>query len=400
MLLLTGISCSFITFHKRISKIRLLVIFSAALIIILYITAFILTCRYNFSRFSDTDSFLRFCPVGIAFFTLHGIRFTSDTIAGKISPDYMDAAHYLLFYPRLAMGPVQSYSEHSAMCSQASMCSQNIGEGLSTFIKGLAQKVILADFLGVIFSSFYGSSESSSIIMTWTAILAFALQFYFTVCGYSKMAEGIALCYGFRLPVSYSTPILFGSASDFNNNWNKTVTAWFSRLFYPLIHSQKWQSVLGIVLAWTLIGFWYRPDLHVVLCFAWMGFWIGILQYIKKKTDKIPAVIESALLIGAVFIAAAFFSSDSLVSGISRIGMMIGSGGSFIREQDLYFIKSGGIILIIAMYCASGHFNRIYAKIQKSTFLFAVSKALSIILHALMLVICTAAIVSQHIVLV
>ncbi len=401
MLVLTGISCAFAVFRKRFCKNKVLLLLAAAGIIILYITAFVFYAAYNFSRFSEAGLFMRFCPVGMAFFVLQGIRFTADVLSGKVLPDTEDAAHFLLFYPRLAMGPVQSYEEHSEMCRNASMNSQNIGEGLSCFIRGLSQKVLLADVIGVVFSSFYGGNDrEQSILMTWTALLAFALQFYFTVSGYSRMAEGIALCYGFRLPESYDTPVMSGSISGFGNRWNKTVVNWFKGCFAPLLKSESWYSVLGTVFAWTLMGFWYRPALPVVVWGIWMGLWIGLHYYFKKKLNKIPSFIETSVFAAVSFLGCAIFSADSFSNGLAHIGLLIGSSGKLFQEQDMYFIRSGAVILVISMYCASGHFKRITEKIKRVPVLSGISEAAGIILHTVLLILCAAALVSQHAVLV
>ncbi len=400
MLVLTGVSCGFTFFRKRLCKNKVLLLLAAAGIILLYISAFALSAAYNFSRFSEAGLFLRFCPVGMAFFTLQGIRFTADVLSGKVSPDTESAAHFLLFYPRLAMGPVQSYEEHSEMCGKASMNSQNIGEGLSCFIRGLAMKVLLADVIGVVFSSFYGGSDrEQSILMTWTALLAFALQFFFTVAGYSKMAEGIALCYGFRLPESYSTPIMSGSISGFGNRWNKTIVNWFKGCFVPLIKTESWYSVLGTVFAWTLMGFWYRLALPAIIWGIWMGVWMGVHHYFKQKLSKIPSFIETSVFIVVSFLGWAMFSAGSISAGLNHIGSMIGSSGKLFQEQDMYFIRSGGIILVISMYCASGHFQRITQRIKKIPVLSGISGAAGIILHMVLLILCAAALVSQHSVL-
>ena len=337
----------------------------------------------------------------MAFFTLQGIRFTADVLFGKINPDTNQTAHFLLFYPRLAMGPVQSYSEHSEMCGKAVMCSQNLGEGLGFFIKGLAMKTLLADMTGVIFSSFYSGNDSDqSIIMTWTSLLAFTLQLYFTVAGYSEMAKGAALCYGFRLPDSYGTKILSGNISEFGSEWNKTVTGWFKGCFSVLTQTDKWQSVIGITLAWTLMGCWYRPVLPAIIWGAWMGLWIGLHQYLKNRLTRIPTVLEAVILIVVTFLGWAMFSAQSLGEGLSHIGLMIGSSGKLMQQQDLYFLRSGGIILIAGIYFASGHLSKLTDRIRRIPALSRAADIVCMIIQPLLLILCTAMIISEHTVLI
>jgi alginate O-acetyltransferase complex protein AlgI len=191
------------------------------------------------------------------------------------------------------------------------------------------------------------------------------VQFFLTVSGYGEMAKGIALCYGFSLPDDYENPLFSGSLSAFGQRWNRSVVGCSAACFSLLLRTQKWQSVLGNMLTWGLLGIWYRPSLHMLVCGLWMGFWIGMDQYLRNKMQKIPALVDAIAFFLVFCCGGAVFSAPSLLEGGVRIGLLFGSSGMIVQDSDWYVVQSGSVILLLALYCASGHFTKWVEKLQQ-----------------------------------
>ena len=129
----------------------------------------------------------------------------------------------------------------------------------------------------------------------------------------------------------------------------------------------------------------------------WMGLWIGLDQYLKNKlTRKIPGVIEGLVFILVTFTGWAVFSAPTLADGIHRLGLLFGGGGRFSQDRDLYFIQSGGMILLIALYSATGHFASLLEKSQQIPILSKIRGILTLPVQAGLLVLCLALIVTQQ----
>lgn len=398
MLLLTAMTAGFGKLSDRLRRKRLVFILLTVLLMLLYAVCFILWSYYSSEKYSHANSFLRYCPVGMAFFFLQGTRFAADVLGGRItaSDRLRDTVGYLLFYPRLAMGPIQSYGEHRIMVRDAVTCSERLGEGLGLFVLGLSKKILLADTIGLVFNEMYYSDDRLSFVMSWIKVLAFALQFYFTVSGYGNMAKGIALCYGFRLPDSYGKPMLSGSLARFGTEWNISVVSWCRACFMPLFRSHGLKYALGTVLAWVLLGFWYDPVPHMALWGLWMGAWIGLHQYIIHRQWRIPSVVHAFVFIIVTFFAWAFFSADSLSGGMAQLMQLMGSGKSFIQHEDFYFIRSGGIILLIALYSATDSFQRLMKRIKSVPSLSRICEILTLPVQLILLLLCIA-VLATHI---
>ncbi len=395
---LTLLTVGYSYFSERLRPWKIIFFGVTLLLVLLYLSGFSMWAVCIYQYLEQIGSFLRYCPFGLAFFILQGIRCVIDIYTGKIAAlqKPLHIAEYLLFYPRLAMGPIQSYQEHEIMYRSAAQCSQNLGDGLGRFVLGLAKKVLLADTIGLAFSEHYRSDfGNESVVMIWVSLLAFSLELFFTVSGYGDMAKGIALCYGFQIPDSYGYPLFSGSLVTFGKSWNQSVVAWLGQIFAPLMQPKKWISIPGMMCIWGILGCWYRPGIQMLLWGLWMGLWIGLHQYAKKRFQRVPVAIEVLLFILVTFCGWAMFSAGSFSDGIHRICQLFGGSGSIIQERDLYDLKSGGMILLIAMYSATGHFSALLERIRKKPVLSKISGFLTLPVQVVLLMLSLAILVTQ-----
>ncbi len=375
---MTALTVLFAHVSLKLRKQKVLIAALAVLMLALYIALFIVWGIYTSTKFEGAGLFLKYLPVGVPFFVLQGMRFVFDMSFRKIPENTSvgSITEYLLFYPRLVMGPVQSFSEHSEMLLNSRLDSETLGEGLCLFVKGLAKKVLLADMIGILFESEYVMNSGTSIIMSWLTTAAFALQFYFTVSGYGNMARGLGLCYGLKMCQSYGKPLICGSMETFDSQWNISVVSWFKGCFSVLAKMKGVLPFAGIILAWTLTGVWYRPELHLLIWGAWMGLWIAADRLLRKSIPKIPSVVYGVAFAVIMLVGWSFFMADSVADGLRRITLLLGSGGKLFSEKDLYFIQSGWLILTISIYSATDNFGKLTDKMKNVPVL---SKAVSVL---------------------
>lgn len=398
--MMTLLTAGYGYYSEKLRRKKFVFLLLTVLLTLLYLSGFAVWSSYLYEKLRQMDSFLRFCPFGMAFFTVQGVRFLWETFRGRCRavPGITDTAEYLLFYPRLVMGPVQSYEQHTAMRRAAVLSSENLGSGLGRFVLGLAKKVLLADTIGLVYSGLYRPKfGDTSVLMTWVMLLAFALQLYFTVTGYADMAKGIARCYGFRLPESYGYPVLSGSLVTFGEQWNQSIVKWCRGCFAPMLHVQSWQFVPATIAAWMLVGCWYRPGVQMLLWGVWMGLWIALDAYLKNRLQrKIPVFFEVAAFILVTFCGWAVFSSPTPADGIHRLGLLFGSSGSFLQDRDFYFLRSGAMILLIALYSASGHFSEMLRNTKKIPVLSRLCTILTVPVQAVLLILSLAVLTTQQ----
>lgn len=384
---------------KSLRKKKILFLVTTIINILLCVGSFIGWSIYNSTKFENANSFLRFCPIGASFFFLQAFRFTIDVYTGRINGTLFvnDSLDYLLFYPRLVMGPVMTYNEHRQMLINGEASTDKTGEGLSLLIKGLSKKLLLADTIGLVFFPLYGNLGSeSTLLMSWLTVLAFAVEFYFTVAGYGDMAKGVALCYGFDIPESYKYPLLSGSFSRFDNEWNISIVSWIKELFSPMLRNNKWQYVVGMILVWTIIGFWYGPHLNVIIFGIWLGLWIGLERVVEIRCKHIPKILKGLVFFIITFLGWMLFMSDSLLDGVKSIGLLLGSSANIASSKDFYYLRSSGVILIIAAYSATGNFNMILERMSKNQLIARVISVIGFAANLFLFILCIIVLVTSN----
>ena len=92
-------------------------------------------------------------PLGISFFTFHGISYVVDVHRGTARPmrRIADYAQYMAFFPQLISGPIVRYHEIDEQIRRPPPRERRVGDiadGFPRFALGLGKKVIVADPLG------------------------------------------------------------------------------------------------------------------------------------------------------------------------------------------------------------------------------------------------------------
>jgi D-alanyl-lipoteichoic acid acyltransferase DltB (MBOAT superfamily) len=109
--------------------------------------------------------------------------------------------------------------------------------GLSFLSIGLFKKVVLADSLARYASPVFELAKQTTPggEAAWQAMLGYTLQLYFDFSGYTDMAIGLALMFGFKLPVNFSSPYKASSIIDFWRRWHITLSNFLrDYLYIPL----------------------------------------------------------------------------------------------------------------------------------------------------------------------
>ena len=127
----------------------------------------------------------------------------------------------MTFFPQLVAGPIVRASEFLPQTKEPTRATPDqLMWGFGLIILGLFQKVAIADgLLAPVVEAVYDSTLSPSPIAAGIATLAFAGQIFCDFAGYSDIAIGTALLFGFRLPINFNQPYRATSIRDFWRRW-------------------------------------------------------------------------------------------------------------------------------------------------------------------------------------
>lgn len=327
-----------------------------------YINFFI--SNLNYIPFVDIPLLNILMPIGISFYTFQAISYVCDVYSGKVKPaktifTYMT---YLTLFPQLIAGPIVRYETIEEDLKNRSIKFDNVSTGLKLFIIGLSKKVLLANVLGELINKFV----VETIVSSWMKPILYTLQIYFDFSGYSDMAIGLGLVFGFHFLKNFNYPLIANSITDFWRRWHMSLSSFFRDYVYiPLggnrVSKPKW--IRNILIVWFLTGFWHGASWNFIL---W-GVYFGIILLIEKlligKYLEKTKIFKHIYTLIIVIISFLIFSTDNINNVFISLGNMFFLNDlEFINSETIYYLKDYFIILIISIISCTPLFKNIYIK--------------------------------------
>jgi alginate O-acetyltransferase complex protein AlgI len=225
-----------------------------------------------------TDILPNHLPMGISFLVFLAISYLVD-VYNQICPasrSFKETALFFLFFPKMTAGPLTRFSDFLGSSVPVSIFSDTFAEGVKRVILGLSRKVLLATPLMKAADSIFSAPAATLDMPTaWFGAMLYALQIYHDFAGYSDMAIGLGLMFGYRLPENFNYPYSALSFTDFWRRWHMTLSSWLrDYLFLPLnraFMTERFRDRLAHGRA-TILG---RTCFSVCCVFICCGIWHG-----------------------------------------------------------------------------------------------------------------------------
>ena len=188
-------------------------------------------------------------PVGISFYTFHGISYVLDIYYKRIQPEknFVDYSVFVSFFPLLVAGPIERATHLlPQIIRERKFEYSKAVDGLRQILWGLFKKIVIADNCAEYANQIFNNSESyHGGILVLGAVL-FAFQIYGDFSGYSDIALGTARLFGIDLLRNFAFPYFSRDIAEFWRRWHISLSSWFrDYLYIPLGGSQggKWMKV-------------------------------------------------------------------------------------------------------------------------------------------------------------
>lgn len=300
-------------------------------------------------------------PVGISFYTLRALSYLIDIYRGEAAAQrkFSGFALYLAMFPTMTAGPVERYAELNSQLEQRTVSPQRFGMGAMLFVCGLAKKVILADFLGILQEQITGMQIGTfSMLTAWVGCAAFAFRFYFELSGFADMAAGLGRMFGFEFYRNFNYPYISRSVTEFWSRWNVSVASWFHGYVYEPLGGDRADAsrqMWNLLVIGVLTGFWYGAKWQ----FLWWGIYFGVLLSAErfvwgKWLIRLPKAVQHIYAVIVIFTGWALFFSPDLGLALDYIGVMFGAGASGLADmQTVYFLMSHWLLFVLCIVGSS-----------------------------------------------
>ena len=275
---------------------------------------------------------------------------------------------YVCLFPQLVAGPIVRYIDIEEALENRTHSYNNFAEGIKRFIIGLSKKVLLANVLG----EFTKSLVTETVLSSWLKPIGYTLQIYFDFSGYSDMAIGLGLMFGFRFLENFNYPLIASSITDFWRRWHISLSSWFKDYVYiPLggnrVNKLKW--IRNLFAVWFLTGFWHGASWNFII---W-GLYFGIILVIEKlyigkylEKTKIFKYIYSLIIIIISFL---IFNSNTISDIYISLGNMFNLNNiNLVNQETIYYLKSYLVLLIIAIISSTPLLKKVISRIRNTKY--------------------------------
>lgn len=292
-------------------------------------------------------------PIGISFYTFQTMSYTIDVYRNdaKVQKNIISFGAYVALFPQLIAGPIVRYQTIADQIDEREHSFDKFGDGVKRFVIGLAKKVLLANNIGLLWSTISSAEISSLTTLTaWLGITAFTFQIYFDFSGYSDMAIGLGKIFGFEFLENFDHPYTSKSVTEFWRRWHMSLGTWFRDYVYiPLGGNRKGlpRQIFNIAIVWLLTGFWHGASWNYVL---W-GVFYGVLLIVEKLfllkvLKKAPAFVGHIYTLLAVVIGWVLFGFEDISKGWAFLKVMFGAGPLY-STQSIYMLLSFLPLIVI-----------------------------------------------------
>ena len=218
-------------------------------------------------------------PLGLSFYTFQAITYVVDIYRGDSRPQRnpLDFASYIALFPQLVAGPIIRYGEIARQLRGRTQTLGRFARGVALFSLGFAKKILLANPCGEIADAVF-AAEAPATIDAWTGVFAYSMQIYFDFSGYSDMALGLGLMFGFVFPINFNAPYRSVSITDFWRRWHISLSSFLrDYLYIPLGGNRKGpgRTYANLLVVMLLGGLWHGAAWTFVIWGAYHGIWLA-----------------------------------------------------------------------------------------------------------------------------
>ena len=202
-------------------------------------------------------------PVGISFFTFHGISYVVDVYRDQVAVcrRLVDMLLYISFFPQLVAGPIVRAAFFLPQLYAPDTRRFDPVPALLLIAGGLFKKVVIATGLATLLVDpvFADPGHATSIDLL-LAGYGYAVQIYCDFSAYTDIAIGVAALLGYAFPPNFDQPYRAASLQEFWRRWHISLSFWLRDYLYkPLGGSRRGRvrTLVNLMVTMLLGGIWH-----------------------------------------------------------------------------------------------------------------------------------------------
>ena len=301
-------------------------------------------------------------PIGISFFTFQILSYIIDVYRGQVpvQKNIARLALYISLFPQLIAGPIVRYETVHDQILNRKESLDGFVKGFERFVIGLGKKCLLANYMAIIADTMFAMQPADLTLWgAWLGAAGYTLQIYFDFSGYSDMAIGLGLMFGFRFEENFNYPYAAKSITDFWRRWHISLSSWFRDYVYiPLggNRSGKARCVFNLFVVWVLTGIWHGANFTFWL---WGLYYFVLLQTersfgLAKKaaeTKGLMSVLFRIVTLVLVMFGWVMFRAENISKTFEYFACMFGKSGAAFGQASFLLYNSAFVLAAAVFAC-------------------------------------------------
>ncbi len=276
-------------------------------------------------------------PIGISFYTFHGLSYVIDIYKDKIKPerDFIEYSVFVSFFPLLVAGPIERATHLLPQIQKKRVFDYDKAiDGSKQILWGLFKKIVIADNCAQYANMFFNNSEDYGGSSLYLGSLFFSFQIYCDFSGYSDVALGTARLFGIELLRNFAFPYFSRDIAEFWRRWHISLSTWFRDYLYIPLGGSKGnllKKIRNTFIIFLVSGFWHGANWTYII---WGG--INALLFLpllisKNNRNNLETVAQGRILPNSkellqmvvtfhfTLLAWVFFRAESVSHAVSYI---------------------------------------------------------------------------------
>jgi alginate O-acetyltransferase complex protein AlgI len=295
-------------------------------------------------------------PLGISFFTFHALSYLIDVYRHEVQAQKnpLLTTLYISLFPQLVAGPIIRYHDVASQLTTRLVNREGFATGIRRFIMGLGKKMLIANVVAIPADQIFALSPAQLTPgLAWLGVICYTLQIYFDFSGYSDMAIGLGLMFGFRFLENFNYPYIWQSIQEFWRRWHISLSNWFRDYLYIPLGGNRCSPgrvYFNLIVVFFLCGLWHGASWTFAIWGLYHGVFLvierlGFGQWLTRRWQ--PARHLYVVLV--VMIGWVLFRAETITGALAIMGAMAGfSQGTGLEYNVALYLNAELALALVA----------------------------------------------------
>ena len=226
-------------------------------------------------------------PIGLSYYSFRQISYALDAYKQTLPKhQFKDYLTYLFFLPTFIVGPINRFAPFLKDLKRRRWNVETFSLGIQRIIHGLVKIAFLGNYIFSYKTKLYIESIAHEHLWasTYLGMLNFFANAYIQLAGFSEVAIGLSLLFGFNIIENFNKPYFAVNIVDFWNRWHISLSHWCKDyVFIPFLSLTR-NSYISIALSMLVLSLWHEFSFRYIL---WGGLHILAISlwYLYEKTS-------------------------------------------------------------------------------------------------------------------